>query len=69
MHRSENTLWVRWILANAWAELLGLGATFAAVAWLLPRLDSRGITGFLVAFAAAVLSGSLEATVVGLAQW
>lgn len=69
MHRSENTLWVRWILANAWAELLGLGATFAAVAWLLPRLDSHGITGVLVAFAAAVLSGSLEATAVGLAQW
>ncbi len=60
---------MRWISANAVAELLGLGATFATIGFLLPRIDTRAIPGILLSFAIAVLSGAIEATLVGLAQW
>ena len=64
----KNNLWVRWTSANALAELLGLGATFATIGFLLSRIDTQGMTGILLSFAAAVLSGAIEATVVGRAQ-
>lgn len=67
--KSDNLLWLRWVVANGCGELVGLGATFAAVAWLLPGADTQRVAGVLLAFAIAVLSGSLEATVIGLAQW
>jgi hypothetical protein len=62
-------LWPRWTAANAVAELFGLGITFAVMAALLPLLDSQQTAGLLLGFGVAVLSGSFEATVVGLAQW
>lgn len=63
-------LWLRWLGANAFGELLGLGLTLAVGALFITRLGSQaGIPFILAAFAVAVASGAIEACVVGLAQW
>lgn len=62
-------LWARRVLANALGELLGLGGTFALIGLLASRMDTGSGAGVLLAFIVAVLSGAVEATVVGLAQW
>ncbi len=66
-------LWRRWVAANAVGEVFGLGGTFALLfAVLQPALNASGVTGatgILLNFTAAVLSGTLEATIVGLLQW
>ncbi|MBN1643189.1 MAG: hypothetical protein JXA09_18290 [Anaerolineae bacterium] len=67
---SRQDLWWRWVTANAFGELFGLGLTFAAVGVTFPRLEALpGAAGVLLAFAVAVASGAIEATVVGVAQW
>lgn len=65
----ENNLWVRWTLANALSELVGLGATFGGIAYFVGSLKPHGTIGTLLIFASSILSGAVEATVVGLAQW
>jgi hypothetical protein len=69
MGKNKNILWLRWTTANAFAELFGLGATFAVIGLLVSRIDTQGLSGILLSFAIAVLSGAIEATLVGLAQW
>jgi hypothetical protein len=62
-------LWLRWVAANALAEMLGLGATFAIGVFLFTRLgEPQGLAalGMLVLMTA---SGLVEGTVVGLLQW
>jgi hypothetical protein len=70
MLEESRGLWPRWIFANAIGELVGLGATFGAI-WLLTARLSEPQTagGVAVSFVIAVVSGTIEATVVGLAQW
>jgi hypothetical protein len=66
----QNKLFQRWTLANALAELFGLGLTFVITGLVFSRLDGQGtVASILLSFAFAVLSGTVEATVVGLAQW
>jgi len=66
----KNKLFQRWTLANALAELFGLGLTFAITGLVFSKLDDQGtVTSILLSFIFAVLSGAVEATVVGLAQW
>ena len=56
--------------ANALAEAVGLGLTLGLTGLVIGRLESvGGPAGVALAFAAAVLSGGIEATIVGLAQW
>lgn len=59
----------RWVWANAWSELLGLGGTLAIGFFIFSRLDNENwlvVTGGLVF---AVLAGaSLEGGLVGYAQ-
>jgi glucan phosphoethanolaminetransferase (alkaline phosphatase superfamily) len=69
MSNNRNTLWYRWIIANALSELIGLGATFATIGLLISKIDTQQITGIVLSFALTVLSGAIEATLVGLAQW
>ena len=69
MQRDKLTLWLRWIAANALGEMFGLGLTFAVIALLFPRLGEQGVGGILISFLVAVLSGGIEATLVGLGQW
>jgi hypothetical protein len=69
MNDNRFLLWLRWTLANGLAELLGLGASFAAIGLLVSRIDTQHITGLLLSFALTVASGAIEATLVGLAQW
>jgi hypothetical protein len=63
------SLWLRWVGANALAELLGLGATFGVGVLLFTRLgELRGpaaIGGLLLMTA----TGLIEGAVVGLLQW
>ncbi len=66
----QNKLFQRWTLANALAELIGLGLTFIITGLVFSRLDGQGtVLSILLSFVFAVLSGVVEATVVGLAQW
>ncbi|MBD1844445.1 hypothetical protein H6F89_13790 [Cyanobacteria bacterium FACHB-63] len=69
MSTHKNKLWLRWSAANALSEVFGLGATFAAIALLLPKIERQQTAGILLAFAVSVVCGAIEATVVGLAQW
>ncbi len=69
MNKKKNALWFRWTIANALAEMAGLGATFAAIGLLVSRINTQQITGILLAFLLTVLSGAIEATIVGMAQW
>lgn len=67
---TKHKLWTRWTLANAFSEMFGLGLTFAITGLVFTNLDSQHtVTSILLAFALAVASGGIEATVVGLAQW
>jgi magnesium-transporting ATPase (P-type) len=63
---TKNKLWLRWTGANAFGEMFGLGLTFLITGWFF---SSQTTAGILLAFAVAVLSGVVEATIVGLAQW
>jgi hypothetical protein len=64
------SLYLRWIGANALGELVGLGGTLGLGGYLIFNLGlPAGVGGVLAAFAIAVASGVIEATVVGLLQW
>jgi hypothetical protein len=66
----RKNLWLRWILANSLGEMIGLGLTFAIMAaFFASQSGPKGVGGILLAFAVAVASGAVEATLVGLAQW
>jgi len=66
----KRALWLRWVGANAIGELFGLGATLAVGGYLISQLEIQSKIGFvLVSFLIAVVSGTIEATVIGLAQW
>lgn len=65
----RNVLWLRWTIANAISEFLGLGATFAIIGLLVSRIEQQHATGILLSFALTILSGAIEATLVSLAQW
>ncbi|MCW5845405.1 MAG: hypothetical protein KIT77_29405 [Caldilinea sp.] len=63
-------LWRRWVAANAGGELVGLGGTFALTVYFFTQVaDGGGAAAIGLTFLFAVLSGVVEATVVGLAQW
>jgi hypothetical protein len=67
---ARHPLWRRWVAANIVAEVVGLGLTLALTGLVIGRLANiGGLAGVVLAFAAAVLSGAIEATIVGLAQW
>lgn len=63
-------LWLRWAAANALAELVGLGATFALDILILARVNAaRSVPASLLGIVAISVSGAIEGTVVGLLQW
>lgn len=66
----SHPLWRRWTAANALGELIGLGATLlVGLFYFLRAGEAQDLGGVLAAFLVAVLSGAIEATLVGLAQW
>lgn len=70
MDNDRHQLWFRWVGANAFGELFGLGLTFLITGLVFSKLDSQQtITSILLSFVFAVISGAVEATIVGLAQW
>lgn len=70
MNTNQRQLWLRWVGANAFGELFGLGLTFLITGYAFSRLENQqAVTGILLAFVFAVASGAVEATIVGLAQW
>lgn len=67
---TKKQLWTRWTLANALSEMVGLGLTFAITGLFFSRIgEQNNMVSILLAFVVAVLSGAVEATIVGLAQW
>lgn len=70
MYPPLRSLWLRWVAANAFGELLGLGLTAAVVGLAFSLLGEVQTAGTILAsFALAVAGGAIEATIVGLAQW
>jgi hypothetical protein len=67
----ERRLWLRWVLANAVGEAIGLGITvLVGTAAISTGGESSGVLATLGLAALAVLAGTLgEGTVVGTAQW
>ena len=62
-------LYRRWIAANAFGELVGLGATFALIAAVQLHLgDATTLPAVALGFLAAVGAGTLEATVLAACQ-
>lgn len=60
--------WARWVLANAVAETLGLGASLLFGFYSMPSLEPQ--LGILLVAAIGVLGSTLiEGTAVGVAQW
>ena len=67
--KTKNFLWLRWVTANAFGEMFGLGLTFAVGVWIISSFgDQKGVGMILLSFLVAVASGVIEATLVGLAQ-
>jgi hypothetical protein len=63
-------LYLRWIAANALAELLGLGATFALDILIFTRLpDPKTLPAAAGMILLTTATGALEGAVVGLLQW
>jgi hypothetical protein len=59
----KRTLWLRWVVANAFGELIGLGATFAVIAWF-PGITRRAwwfatLVGALAAYGLGYLPSTL----------
>jgi len=69
MSNNRSILWLRWIAANGCSELVVLVATFATIGYLMIRIDVGHPAGILLSFAITVASGTIEATLVGSAQW
>lgn len=66
----KQIIWLRWVAANGLGEMLGLGLTFVVGAIVISRLsDGNSILTILASFGVAVLSGAVEATIVGFSQW
>jgi hypothetical protein len=64
----EWRIWLRWILANAASETVGLGATLLIGAFLL--VNAEKTIGAVPAAALGALAGTvIEGSVVGTAQW
>lgn len=63
-------LWLRWVLANALGELIGLGITMAAFALLAWQLwDTTRAGPALAVFVLDAGAACFEATIVGQLQW
>jgi hypothetical protein len=65
----DRSLWIRWVGANALAELLGLGATFGVGVFLFTRLGQPQGLAALGMLLLTTATGVLEGTIVGLLQW
>jgi hypothetical protein len=66
---ADDRLWGRWVAANAWSELLGLGGS-AALAIVLLGSDGSGAVAIVVSAGLLVVLGTLlEGGLVGMAQW
>lgn len=58
-----------WVATNAISESLGLGLTLGATAYLFSQLEALPVfAAGLLSFLGAVVAGSQEATLIGLAQ-
>jgi hypothetical protein len=66
--RGRRRLWGRWVGANAWAEVVGLGASGAAAALVLPRADGTALRAFGGAALVVMVAGLAEGGIVGWAQ-
>jgi hypothetical protein len=61
--------YLRWVLANGWAEAFGLGGTFVIASLLVPVFEAQGVWVLLFGALVAVMLGTLlEGALVGMAQ-
>jgi hypothetical protein len=66
-----NHIWRRWVLANGWGELVGLGGSAVAVWLILAAIPGEPTPTTIVAGSAILIAIStvIEGGTVGLAQW
>jgi hypothetical protein len=68
--QNQRQIWIRWVWVNAWAELLGLGATFllgyGLFAYLGEPQTPLSVLGFMLLMTS---TGIVEGTIVGWFQW
>lgn len=68
--KSNGILWIRWIVANGFGEMIGLGAGFAAAVLLMSRMDPDASLASTWIFATVIVAfGTLEGVIVGWLQW
>jgi hypothetical protein len=68
--QNQGQIWIRWVWANAWAELLGLGATFLLGYGLFAFLEEPQTPLEVFGFVLLMTStGIIEGTIVGWFQW
>jgi hypothetical protein len=66
MGRRSLSLWLRWVGANALAEMVGLGATFAIDVLIVARVASMpGIAASLLGIVLVAATAALEGMIVG----
>jgi len=63
------SLWLRWVGANALAELVGLGATFIIDYLIISKIAGQGMPGSVASILLVAASGAIEGGVVGILQW
>jgi hypothetical protein len=69
-YQSRRQIWINWVWANAWAELLGLGATFLLGYGLFAYLEEPQTPLAVLGFVLLMTStGIVEGTIVGWFQW
>ncbi|MGD2158205.1 MAG: hypothetical protein PVG32_15115 [Anaerolineales bacterium] len=70
MDIDNRSLWLRWVVANAIGEMIGLGTTFGVGYLLFNQIgEPEGWVAVLGFGSLLVASGAIEGIVVGLAQW
>lgn len=69
MRRSDRAFWLAWVLANALAEAVALGAAFTLGFALIASKAAAASASPWWSAGVAVLLGTLEGVIVGAAQW
>jgi hypothetical protein len=68
--QSRRQIWIHWVWANAWAQLIGLGATFLLGYGLFAFLEEPQTPLAVLGFVLLMTStGIVEGTIVGWFQW
>jgi hypothetical protein len=70
MDMKQQSLYLRWVAANSFGEMVGLGLTFAIGFGVVAVFGEwQGVLGTLLTFGLMVATGAIEGSVLGITQW